>query len=331
MRELHWGILGCGRIAATFAEAIKGTEGMTLAAAAARDLSRAEAFAEKWGAEHAYGSYEELASDPTVDIVYIAVPHALHKDASILCMNHGKHVLCEKPMALNADEAKEMADAAKCNGVFLMEAFWTRFLPVTQKIREWIREGKLGEILMVDAKFCYEDPGRAKERLFDPAMGGGALLDVGIYPIAFINYLLDEAPEKIVSAGRIRGGVDECNAMILTYPGGTIATVASGIVLDMEERAQIIGTKARVDLNRYWRAQEAFLTDAKGEVLEEFRAPHKVNGYEYEALECARCIEAGISESPEHPLAKTIETLGIMDEIRTQWNLVYPGEERKGL
>ncbi|MBQ9562909.1 MAG: Gfo/Idh/MocA family oxidoreductase [Lachnospiraceae bacterium] len=323
---INWGIVGCGRIAATFAQALSGVEDACLLAAAARDLGRAEAFAERWNVKRAYGSYEELAADPDVDVVYIAVPHGLHMAASILCMNAGKHVLCEKPMALNAAQAEEMFAAAKRNHVFLMEAFWTKFLPVTEKIRSWIREGLLGEILTIDAKFCYEDPGRAKERLFNPAMGGGALLDVGIYPIAFVNHILGELPEKMVSAAHVAGGVDEYNSMLLTYPCGTIANLSSAIVLDMEERAVIVGTKARIDLNRYWRAQEVELTDHAGHVLERFEAPHRVNGYEYEAEEVCRCIREGRTQSDRHTWQHTLDALRIMDELRAQWGLVYPGE-----
>lgn len=325
MRKIRWGIIGCGRISTTFAAALRGMEDVELTAVAARDRERAERFAKQNGARKAYGSYEEIVRDPEVDVIYIGVPHSCHKDAAILCMEHGKHVLCEKPFSINRRETEEMIAKARENKVFLMEAFWTKFLPVTRKIKEWITEGRLGKIRYISARFCYEDPGRAKARLFDRNLGGGALLDVGIYPIAYFYYLLEELPEEIRSNCLLGPtGVDEIDAVIFRYKSGILAEFTSSICMDQGEDAVIVGEKGKISVAPFWNQTAVDLLDENGAVAEHFEKPHLVNGYEYEAAEVNRCIREGRSESPYHPLSKTVDAMEVMDSIRRQWGYAYP-------
>ncbi|WP_343210049.1 Gfo/Idh/MocA family oxidoreductase [Anaerolentibacter hominis] len=327
MRTIKWGILGCGRISTTFSAAVNGMKDACITAVAARDKKRAELFAAQTGAQRAYGSYEELAADPEVEVIYIGVPHAMHKDAAILCMKSGKHVLCEKPFALNQREAEEMVRTAKEHQVFLMEAFWTKFLPITAKAKDWIRNGKIGDVQYIRAEFCFKNPADINNRLFDPALGGGALLDVGIYPINYANDLLGELPCEIVSKAVIGStGVDEINSMIFRYPSGVIADINSAIVMERPEKAVIIGDEGRIEAEPFWGAQSISLFDGDGRLVQVYEQKHPVNGYEYEAMEVGHCIRQGKLESERHKLADTLETMKIMDGLRKQWGLQYPGE-----
>ncbi len=324
-RLVKWAVLGPGIIARKFSEALSGVQGSVLHAVGSRDLARAKAFAELYGAPAAYGSYEELARDPEVDAVYVASPHTGHCEHALLCLEHGKAVLCEKPLAVNADQARRMADAARANQAFLMEAMWSRFLPASVHARKLAAEGAIGEVRMLSVDFSFTMPVNPDSRLFSPALAGGGLLDVGIYVMHLSASLFGASPEKAESFAHIGPtGVDENAALLLKYPGGQIAAMTCGVHAHGHNTASIIGTDGRIELPTFWTADTVRLI--KGGHTEELKFPMDVNGFEYEIREVADCVRKGLVESPNLPLEESIAILDTMDGFRRQWGLKYPGE-----
>lgn len=328
MKKIRWGIIGTGNIAGSFATALKSMEDSTLLAVASRNHSRSKEFAERFQIEKAYGSYEELACDPDIDAVYIAVPHTEHKVNAELCIRNKKAVLCEKPFTINSKDSKELIDIAKEEKVFLMEAMWTKFLPASQRVKEWIDEGRIGKVVHIKASFGFYSKFDINSRLYNPALGGGALLDVGIYPISYATFLLDKLPDKIVSSAVIgKSRVDEQNVIIFQYEDGVIADLSSSISGESGMDALIVGEEGYIKVDNFWKAESAQMYDNNHRCIEDFKASFKANGYEYEAYEVNRCIREGKLESPIHPLQSTLDIMTLMDEIRSQWGLVYPQEE----
>lgn len=328
MDKIRWGILGTGKIARTFATALQSMDDCTLSAVASRNVSRAKEFAAGFQIEKAYGSYEELAKDPDIDVVYIAVPHTEHKENAKLCIKNNKAVLCEKPISINAEE--ELINAACEHRVFLMEAMWTKFLPATQKVKRWIDEGRIGKVLHIKASFGFHSEFDINSRLYNPNLGGGALLDVGIYPITYATYLLGKLPDKIVSSAVIgKSGVDEQNVMVFKYDDGVIADLSSAISAETGMDALIAGDKGYIKVNNFWKADSAAVYDNSHRCIEEFNEPFKANGYEYEASEVNRCIREGKPESDINPLKATLEIMTLLDGIRSKWGLIYPKEHMR--
>ncbi|NLP35201.1 MAG: Gfo/Idh/MocA family oxidoreductase [Clostridiales bacterium] len=332
MRTIKWGIIGAGRIASTFASALNSLENVELTAIASRNQDRAEEFARKFKIKKAYGSYEELAKDPEVDVVYIATPHSEHKDNSALCIQHRKAVLCEKPFTINRHEAEYLISLAKEHKVFLMEAMWTKFLPVNAIVKSWIAEKKIGEVRHIRASFGYYSEFDRSSRIYNPDTAGGALLDVGIYPISYVMYLLDELPEHVISSAVIgRSNVDEQNVISLRFKNGVLADLSSAISVDIGSDAVIIGDKGKIVVPEFWKADKADRYDAQGNLVETYSLPHPKNGYEYEAKEVNHCLREGKTESSIHPLQSTLEIMTIMDQIRQEWGLQYPQEKERGM
>ena len=324
-RLVKWAVLGPGTIARKFADGLAGVPGSVLYAVGSRDIARAKVFADTYGAPVVYGSYEELARDPDVDIVYVASPHTGHCEHTLLCLEHGKAVLCEKPMALNAAQARKMAEAARANHVFMMEAMWSRFLPASVYARKLAAEGAIGEVRMLSADFSFTVPMNPESRLFSPALAGGGLLDVGIYVMHLSASLFGATPEKAEAFGHIGPtGVDENAALMLQYPGGKISSLTCGVHAQGPCTASIIGTEGRIELPTFWTADTVRLT--KGGKTEEMKFPLDVNGFEYEIREAADCVRKSLVESPSLPLEDTIAILDTMDGFRRQWGLKYPGE-----
>ncbi len=327
MKKIRWGILGSGNIAATFATALNFMEDSSLDAVASRNDIRAKEFAERFNINKAYASYEELAKDPDIDVIYIAVPHTEHRNMAGLCIKNKKAVLCEKPFTINSKDSEELINMAKEHNVFLMEAMCTKFLPVNLKVKQWIKEDKIGKVLHIIAKFGFRsdyDPG---SRLYNPSLGGGALLDVGVYPISYTTFLLDRVPDKIISSAIIgASAVDEQNVFIFHYNDGVLADLSSSISCETGEDALIVGERGIIKVDRFWRAESARLYDNSYKFIEEYKEPFKANGYEYEAAEVNRCLREGLKISPLNPLTDTLNNMKLMDEIRKQWGLVYPGE-----
>lgn len=315
-----------GRIAEKFATGLQEVPGAALVAVGSRTRERASEFAARFKVDRSYGAYEALAGDPGVDVVYIATPHPAHHAAARLCLEAGKAVLCEKPFTLNAREAVDLVELARRRNVFLMEAMWTRFLPVMVRTREWLARKAIGEPRLVTADFGYRAVLDPESRIFNPVLGGGALLDVGIYPLAFASMVFGGAPLTISGLAHIgTTGVDEQSAMVLAYEGGAMAVLTCAVRTATAHEARIQGTDGSIQIPDFWHGFRATLA-VDGKAPETVSLPLEGNGYNYEAVEVGRCLRAGLKESPVMPLSETVTLMRIMDELRRQWGLVYPQE-----
>lgn len=327
MRTIKWGIIGAGNIATKFATALSSMKDTELVAIASRNIKKAEEFADHFHIKKTYGSYEELAKDEDIDVVYIATPHTEHKNNSALCIINNKAVLCEKPFTINVDDSQYLIDLAAKHDVFLMEAMWTKFLPVTNAVKSWIKDKKIGEVKHIQASFGYNTPFDINSRLYNPDTAGGALLDVGVYPITYACYLLDKLPDSISSSAIIgKSNVDEQNVIALHYDNGVLANLSSAIAVHTGDDALIIGDEGKISIPNFWNAQKALVYNNEGQIVDSVELPFVTNGYEYEAEEVNNCLRQGKKQSSINSLNDTLDIMKIMDEIRRQWGLQYPGE-----
>jgi predicted dehydrogenase len=324
---IHWGILGAGNIARSFATGLQVLPQARLVAIGSRSLEKANAFGEAFGIPHRYGSYQDLVADPEVDVIYVATPHPLHKEHSLLALEAGKAVLCEKPFTLNAQEAREVIACARRKRLFLMEAMWTRCLPLMDQVRQWLAAGVIGEPRMLTADFGFRAEVNPEGRLFNLALGGGSLLDIGVYTVALASMVFGGPPTRITGLAHLgETGVDEQAAFILGYGQGQLALLSSAIRTNTPQEARIDGTRGRIRIDSFWRATRATLA-VEGQEPQTVEKPFEGNGYHYEAAEVMRCLEEGQLESPLIPLEETVSILETLDEIRRQWGLRYPTEE----
>jgi len=325
MKEYKWGILAPGNIANKFAQGLASIPNAALYAVGSRDLARAQSFATKHGFQKAYSSYEELASDPEVDIIYIATPHPQHEAAALLCLGSKKAVICEKPFAASAVQVAKMAECARQNKVFLMEAMWTRFLPSIKKVRELIADGAIGGVRHVNAEFCFRAGVDPKSRLFAPASAGGALLDVGVYNISFCSMIFGKQPDRVQSYMNIGStGVDETSSVLLSYDGGESAFAFSAIRLNTPQDASIYGEEGYIRLPGYWGGDTVILANKDG--VQELKLPFDNGGFQFEAMEVMDCLDKGLLESPVMPLDESLAIIRTLDKIRSDNNLRYPFE-----
>ena len=358
MKSIRWGILGTGNAADAFVRGLARVQGATVAAVGSRTLASAQAFAGRHAIGKTHDSYEALAADADIDVIYIATPANRHKDDCLLCINAGKAVVCEKPFALTANEARQVVDAAKAKRVFCMEAMWMRFMPLVQKAHAIIKEGAIGQVRMLTADFALPariDPG---SRWIDPARGGGALLDRGVYTISLAVYLLGEPTDVLASANMAPTGVDAESAAVLRFAGDATAILWSSFRTRGSNEAVIMGEKGRLRLGEpFYRphrlrmetvpppapADAAPNTDGGGlkQKLKENAVVQRVfrrvqpllrrpamdllqpidgNGYSYEAREATRCLREGLTESPLMPLDETMQVMDVMDRVRAAWS-----------
>lgn len=325
-QTINWGILGPGAISRKFATGLADADGARLLAVGSRSHERAKTFADTFGFERVYGSYEELLNDADVDVVYIGTPHSFHKDHTLLCLNHGKHVICEKPFAINAAEAQQMIELAQEKGLVLMEAMWSRFLPTLTMVRAIINEGAIGEVRMVTADFGFRTNVNPEGRLFDLTLGGGALLDVGIYPLSLAFMVLGR-PSQISATAHIgETGVDEQTAVLLTYDDGQMACLQTAVRLTTPHEAFILGTDGWLKIEAPWWVSDKLTMRRHGGEEEKLDLPFKGNGYTHEAEEMMRLIRSGETESDVIPLDESLAIIETMDEIRRQIGLRYPME-----
>jgi len=324
---VRWGILSTGNIAHQFARGLSVLDDAELVAVGSRSQAGADTFGDEFCVPNRHGSYEALASDPDVDAIYVATPHPFHKDNSILCLNGGKAVLCEKPFTINADEAREVVAVAESKGIFLMEAMWTRFLPVMYKVRELLTDGAIGNVRMVRADFGFRADINPTGRLFAKELGGGGLLDVGVYTISFAAMVMGGAPNRIASMADIGStGVDEQAGLILGYESDRMAVLTCAVRTTTPHEGLICGTEGMIRIHHpFWHSTGLTLS-VNGKHDEEMSLPFQGNGYNCEAEEVARCLRAGKTESDILPHAESISIMETMDAIRTQWNLTYPTE-----
>lgn len=326
MTGLHWGILATGGIAHAFTSDLR-TAGLHVAAVGSRSLDSAREFASQYDIPNAHGSYEELVADPDVDIVYIATPHPGHVDNALLALDHGKHVLVEKPFTLNATEATMIRDRAAEKGLLAMEAMWTRYLPHMVRIREILAAGTLGEVRVVSADHTQKLPTDPAHRLNDLSLGGGALLDLGIYPISFAVDVLG-LPERIVAMARLSdAGSDAEVATTFVHTGGAISTTVSSSRGAGMNAAQIVGSEARIEIDRVWYTPTSFrVVSPEGDVLEEFTSEVEGRGMQYQALAAERYVAEGPATNDILSIDETVAIMGVLDEVRRQIGVVYPGE-----
>lgn len=325
--KIRWGILGTGTIAATFAKALKSLPEAKLIAVGSRAAETADKFAKTFRIPHRHPSYEELANDPDVDVVYVATPHPFHMENTILCLNAGKAVLCEKPFEINAGRTKQMINTARDRKVFLMEAMWTRFLPVIAQVRDWLGREAIGQVRILQADFGFTGDWTPEHRLLNPQLAGGALLDIGVYVVSLASMVFGRPPAKIASLAQMgQTGVDEQAAMIFRYDDGQLAVLSCAVKTQTPQQAVIAGTKGTIKIHSpFWCATTATIS-IEGKKEQKVKMPHRCNGFEYEAQEVMQCLRAGKLESDCLPLDETLEILKTMDQIRGYWPLKYPME-----
>ncbi|GLX93759.1 Gfo/Idh/MocA family oxidoreductase [Herbidospora sp. NBRC 101105] len=323
---LRWAVIGTGGIARQFADDLRLSESAELVAVGSRTAARAEAFAAEVGAPRAHGDVAEMLAADDVDAVYVATPHPAHHAGALAAIEAGKAVLVEKPFTINRREAEELVAAARARGVFLMEAMWTRFLPHMVRIRELLAEGRLGDVRLVVAEhgvWFRHDP---VHRMFDLALGGGALLDLGVYPVSFLSMVFG-APASVTASTQFGGtGVDGQTSVITTYEGGRQGVATSSMEAFLPNRASIAGTDAHIDIDPWWYRPTSFTLTTRAGAAERFTFDVPGNGLRFQAEEVARCVRAGLLESPILTLEESCQIMGTMDEVRAQAGLRYPGE-----
>ena len=323
---IRWGIIGPGRIAHKFASALDAVEESVLGAVASRDRARAEAFAETYGAKSTFESYEAIVEDSEVDAVYVATPHRYHYDQVYMCLEARKPVLCEKPLTVNAAQAEQLIELANASNTFLMEALWTRYLPIYGQVREWLSEGRIGEISIILSTFSFRGERDLTDRWFNHELAGGSLLDLGVYNVSMSQWVMQGDPVEIFAAALVGDTkVDEQTAVTLAYPNGAVSQFVCGFLSKTENELAIYGTEGSVYISPdFWQATRAVLM-VEGDQFEESR-PFRRNGFEYQIEEASRCIRSGRLESEIMPVASTLANMSIMDQIRHRIGMRYSFE-----
>ncbi|PXY38963.1 gfo/Idh/MocA family oxidoreductase [Flavobacterium cheongpyeongense] len=320
VKKIRWGIIGLGNIANQFAADLELIEDAELYAVASRDITKANEFAKKYDCNKYYGSYNDLFEDDNIDVVYIATPHNSHTELSILAMKNGKHVLCEKPLSLSYSDAFNMIEASKKYNKFFMEAFWTRFIPSIKELLSKVKNGEIGEIKYLKADFAYYNNELAI-RLTDKKLGGGALYDIGVYPL-FISYLILGIPEEIISKSTYHTtGVDLQTTMILQYPSSQ-SVLHAGLVSASDMKATISGTKGRIDINSPWFMTEGYSIIKDGQE-EKFKIPNIGKGYAHEAIECHNCIRENQIESQFWSHQNSLDLSSMVEKVKNQIGLEF--------
>ncbi len=329
-RTVRWGILATGGIAAAFTEDLLRMPDAEVVAVGSRTADAAERFATRYGIARAYGSWAELAADPEVEVVYVATPHAAHHAAAATCIEAGTAVLVEKPFTLSLAQADDLIRRADERDVFCMEAMWTRCLPAVRQLHALVADGAIGEPRVLHADFGLVAPAEATHRLRAPALGGGALLDLGVYPVS-LAHLIFGAPDSVSAWARLSPeGVDENTGVLLGYDSGAVATLTCSLVADTPQTAAITGTTGRIELARGFFHPSTFTLYRADRDPELFEVPYVGNGFTHEAAEVMRCLRAGERESALVPLDDTLAVMGVLDAVRAQIGLRYPHEEAAG-
>ncbi|GAB3869035.1 Gfo/Idh/MocA family protein [Dactylosporangium cerinum] len=322
--RIRWGILSTGSIASTFVEDLRLLPDAVVSAVGSRTSASAERFAAKHGIPRAHGSWQALVDDPEVDAIYVATPHTAHFDATMLSLAAGKATLTEKPFTLDVASSEVLVDTARAAGVFLMEAMWMRCIPAVRRMVELVQGGAIGEPTAVHADFGMQVPRDESHRLWSRTLGGGALYDVGIYPVTFAQLFLG-APSSVHAWARMTdGGVDQNTGMLFGYDSGAVAALTCGLVGDTARRATITGTTGRIEVARDFFHPQGF-TVWHGDEAEQIDLPFEGAGYHFEAAEVHRCLREGRTESPLVPLAETLDILTVLDVVRVKVGLDYSG------
>jgi len=327
VEKVRWGILGTGAIAKQFVQGLRFVPEAEVFAVGSRSRASAQEFADKKGIPRRHASYDDLASDPDVDVVYIATPHPFHAENATLCLEAGKAVLCEKPFCVNAAEAERVVGLARKKRLFIMEGMWTRFFPLMEEVRRLVSEGAIGEVRMLNVDFGFRADLDPASRLFDPKLGGGALLDVGVYCVSFASMILGRPSGSVGLSHLGETGVDEQASVVMEHEGGRLANLSIGIRTTTPQEATIMGTEGYIRIHTPWWRPTSMTISRPGTDEETVEAPVSGNGFGYEAAEVMRCLEAGKTESDVMQLDETLSVMRTMDGIRAAWGLRYPGEE----
>jgi predicted dehydrogenase len=325
-KKIRWGILGAGHIAESFVKDFPLLHNAALVAVAARDKEKAKAFAAAHNIPIAY-NYDELYNSNEVDAVYIATTHNFHFEQSMQCMQHGKGVLCEKPITINDTECKQMIALSKEKNIFLMEAMWTYFLPAIIKAQQWVNEGRIGALKVIQADFAYPMEKNMEGRMYSPRLAGGALLDLGVYNVALATLFMNGKPDSIKAAGVLtETGVDATTTMTLNY-GNTTAILCTSMVTRMTNKLRLFGEKGYIEIPDFWRTKNAILYDSEFQVIENFDDGRTSHGFIYQMQHATDRVLSNETESNIMPLSRSNEIQEIMTEARRQMGMVYPMEK----
>ena len=316
------GILGAGGIASTMAKTVAGMKDVEAYALAARDLERARVFAQKYEVKKAYGSYEEMLADDEVELVYIATPHSHHYLHAKMCLEAGKNVLCEKAFTVNAEQAQKLFDLAKEKKLLITEAIWTRYMPSRKMINDIIESGVIGEVTAVTANLSYTVS--HVERIRKPELAGGALLDVGVYPINFASMVLGDKVKDVKATAIFQNGVDILDSIAMVFEGDRMATLQCGAREISDRMGSIFGTRGYMQVQNINNPEKITVFDTEHKEVASYVVPEQISGYEYEVESCMKAIQEGKLECPEMPHAETIRIMKIMDDIRKSWNYEIP-------
>ena len=322
---VRWAILGTGKIARAFASALKDTPGAMLAAVGSRSSAGAQDFAAEFGAATAYGSYQALADAPGIDIVYIGTPHPMHAENATMLLNGGKAVLCEKPFTMNRREAEQVIALAREKKLFLMEAMWTRYMPALAEMRRIIASGEIGTVQMVSADFGFTAPTDPAHRVNNPDLGGGALLDLGIYPLSISAALLGPVTSVVAQAEMGDTGVDIQTGFLMRHQGGAMSVCSCSLKASTQCELTVSGTLGQVRMDRQFHRATS-VTVTVGGASRTVGTPYLGHGYVHEAIEAGRCLQAGLLESPDMTHADTIAMMDVLDTIRGQIGLKYSAD-----
>ncbi len=330
-KKINWGIIGAGIIARKMADALKINTDSELCAIASKTISKAEKFAEEFGIEHAY-SYQEIVESKEIDVIYVATTHNFHYENAKLALEHGKHVLVEKAFTVNAKQAKDLVRIAREKNLFLMEAIWVRFLPSYKLLKDKIQNKEIGEVKLFDISFGNIVLPKYARRLIEPDLAGGVTLDMGIYPISFVCYMLGELPCEIKSMTQFsETGVDETSCYMFRFPSGCFANISASYNLKMKNSAEIYGTKGYIEFNQFVCGEDYTILkhDGTNEIKDtiEIHEKNLANGFVCQVEEVVRCIKEGKTESEIIPLDETIGIMEVMDKMREEWGFQYPFEE----
>ena len=323
-KNIRWGILGAGKIARAFATDFQYLKGAELLAIGSREAEKARGFANEFAIPQAL-NYEDLIHHPDIDAVYIATPHPFHFSQASAALQAGKAVLCEKPICVNQGQLKDLISIAKTTNQFLMEAMWTYFIPALETARNWVREGRIGDLKLIQADFCFPSEPTV-ERLWNPALAGGALLDIGIYPIAFANYFMDRLPYKITASAHLAAsGVDERTGILLEF-GSTSANLYTSIVSKGTNTGYLFGSTGNIKLPSFWRSTTIERYSNEDELLETWSDGRSTRGFHFEMQHVTDCLRKGLTESPVMRFDQSLRIQEIMDTVRRQIGLKFPFE-----
>ncbi len=329
MKTIRWGILGTGYIARRFASDLKLAHGAELVAVGSRSVNSARQFGQEYAVANCFGSYEEVAQCPDVDVIYIATPHTLHYENTLMCLKSNKAVLCEKPFAINKRDTEVMIALAREKKLFLMDALWTKFHPHYLKMLDLVKTGELGDVKVVFSNFGYVVTPQHSTRLLDPALGGGSILDIGIYNIFATLDVLGMPDDIYVKTVLTDGGVDEQCSVVFTYNNGAMASLVSSFRTTLATEAEVCGTKARLRLTPYFYTASANVELYREDGIKEILEVERENGfgYQYEARHVNDCLRAGLTESPVVSHQYTLTLMGLLDKIRGLAGVKYAADE----